>query len=236
MGRVTVRVSSLAVILVALIVAAVVIGRAFSGSSTSPGTGSGVAATHARVVPTFKGIELAGANNVIVRVGQKQSVTVHADDNLLARVTTQVRSGNLVIGQTPGNLSAKAPMSVVVSVPTLDAITLRGDGNISATQIDSPSLTITIPGSGTVHATGTTAHLTVTIGGSGAASLGGVTARDARAALSGDGTIMLTARHSLAATVSGSGAIFYGGNPPKVTQTVTGTGTIMPVPAGWRAA
>ena len=53
-------------------------------------------------------------------------------------------------------------------------------------------------------------------------------ARDAKAALSGDGSIMLTATHRLTATVSGSGTVLYRGNPPHVTQTVTGSGTTSP--------
>ena len=44
--------------------------------------------------------------------------------------------------------------------------------------------------------------------------------------MSGDGSIMLTATHSLTARVSGRGTVLYGGNPPNVTQTVTGSGTI----------
>jgi hypothetical protein len=67
----------------------------------------------------------------------------------------------------------------------------------------------------------------VTISGRGTALLRQLIARDANAALGGDGTIMLTTTHSLTARLSGSGAILYGGNPPHVTQRVTGTGTII---------
>ena len=42
----------------------------------------------------------------------------------------------------------------------------------------------------------------------------------------GDGSIMLTATRSLTATISGTGTVLYGGNPPRVTRTVTGSGTI----------
>lgn len=71
-------------------------------------------------------ISLAGATNVVVRVGARQSVIVQADNNLLGRVTTQVSSGSLVIGNTPGTLNARSPMFVAVSVPSLDALTVDG--------------------------------------------------------------------------------------------------------------
>ena len=226
------RLSRLPVALLALgvfLLIALLVDRIFFESSTSPeGAGSGVAATQSRSLPPFTGVELTGDNNVIVAVGAKQAVTVHADSNLLGRVTTRVRSGRLVIGTTPGNLSAKTPMFVAVSLPTLDGLSLQGDGNISATGIESRKLTVALPGTGNVEATGTTTTLDVTVGGEGTALLRGLIARNAKAVLSGDGTIMVTATDSLSARLSGTGAVLYGGNPSRVTQSVTGSGTISP--------
>lgn len=213
-------------LLIAILVALLVDRIFFHSSSTPAGTGSGVAATQARSVPLFTGVVLAGDNNVIVEVGASRSVIVHGDSNLLRRVTTRVRSGRLVIGTTPGNLSAKSPMFVTVSLPSLHGIRLQGDGNITVTGINSRTLTIALPGSGNINATGTTTKLGVTISGEGTALLRQLTARDAKAALSGDGSIMLTATHSLTARVSGSGTVLYGGNPPLVTQRLSGSGTI----------
>jgi hypothetical protein len=218
---------ALGVLLVVAIPVALLVDRIFFDSSSSPaGTGSGVAATQARSLPPFTRVDLAGANNVTVQVGARQSVIVHADSNLLRRVTTRVRSGRLVIATTPGNLSAQSPMFVAVSLPALDGLRLQGAGNILVTGINSESLTVTLPGSGNIEATGTTTKLDVTISGEGTAALRQLVARDAKAALSGDGSIMLTATHNLTATISGSGTIRYGGNPPHITQRVTGNGTI----------
>jgi Putative auto-transporter adhesin, head GIN domain len=140
------------------------------------------------------GAELAGYNNVIVQVGARQSVIVHADSNLLRRVNTRVRSGRLVIGTSPGNLNAKRPMFVTVSLPSIDRLRLQGAGNISVTGINSQKLTAALPGSGNIDATGTTTKLDVTISGEGTAQLRPLIARDAKAVLGGDGSIMLTAR------------------------------------------
>lgn len=215
------------VLLLLAILVALLVDRIFFHSSSRPaGTGSGVAATQARSLPPFTGVDLVGDNNVAVRVGARRSVIVHADSNLLRRVTTRVRSGRLVIGTSPGNLSSKSPMFVAVSLPSLDALRLGGDGNISATGINSRNLTVELPGSGNIDATGTTKILQVRISGEGTAALRQLIARDAKAALSGDGSIMLTATHNLTATVSGSGTVNYGGSPAHVTQTVTGSGTI----------
>lgn len=228
LGRLQPKLTALAALLVAAILIALLVDRILVGSSRPAGTGSGVAAKQARSVASFTGLDLTGDNNVIVHVGASRSVIVHADRNLLGRVTTQVRSGNLVIGTTPGNLSPKTPMFVSVSVPSVDALSLKGDGNITVTGINSRRLAVVLPGSGVIHATGTTTQLEVTISGEGTALLGQLVARDVKAALSGDGSITLAATHSLKANVSGTGTILYNGNPPHVTTSVSGSGTITP--------
>ena len=198
----------------------------FGGSSGSTTEGSGVPAMQARDVAPFDGVELAGVNNVVVRVGEKQSVVVRADDNLLGRITTEVRSGRLVISNTPGSFETKSPMSVEVTVPTISALTLTGSGNIVVDDIRSERLEVRLPGSGTVTGSGTATRLDVSVGGSGMVQVTRVVADDVRAVVSGSGSIFVTATKRLDASVSGSGAILYAGSPQDVTKDVTGTGAI----------
>jgi Putative auto-transporter adhesin, head GIN domain len=199
----------------------------FDDSSSATGVqGSGVAATETRDLPPFSSVELAGSNIVTIRGGE-QSVVVRADDNLVDRVTTAVRDGSLVIGNIPGSYTAKSPMSVTVSVPSLDALTLTGSGVVTVTDIQASSLTVRLPGSGVLRASGAATELDVTLGGSGDAQLEQLVAGDVRAVVSGSGRIVLTATESLDASVPGSGAIMYGGNPQEVTKSITGSGAII---------
>jgi hypothetical protein len=168
--------------------------------------GSGVAATQTRVLEAFSGVVLAGSNVVVVRVGGRQSVVVHADDNLLRYVTTTVQAGNLLIGNRSGSFSTKSPMLVEVNVPSLEALTLAG--------------------SGILRASGSAKRLDVSLSGSGDAQLGQLVARDVHAVVSGSGRIVVTATHSLEGLVPGSGAIFYGGDPAHVTTSITGSGVV----------
>jgi putative autotransporter adhesin-like protein len=180
-----------------------------STTSGSGVVGSVVAATQSRSVPPFSAIELSGSNNLIVNAsGERSSVVVHADSNLLSHVTSRVQGSTLVIGNTPGDFASKAPMSVEIAVPSLDQIVLSGSGNITAE--------------------GSTARLDVVLSGSGNLQLGGLAADEVRATLTGSGTIRVTASKSFAGTIGGSGTIFYGGNPPQVKTSVTGSGVILP--------
>lgn len=94
--------------------------------------------------------------------------------------------------------------------------------------IEAPGLTMTLPGSGAIYASGTVTRLDVTLDGSGLAQLTNLVARDVHAVVTGSGLIRVTATASLNAAVPGSGATFYGGSPPQVTSSVTGSGVVAP--------
>lgn len=215
----------LAVTVALLLAAAGVLLARTLHSSGSPVRGSGIAATQTRALPAFGKLDLAGSNNVIVTVGGRRSVVVHADKNLLRDVTTRVASGTLVIG-TVGSFTTKAPMSVVVTMPSLTSVDLSGSGTVSISGINAALLTVTLPGSGIVRASGTVRHLNVTLGGSGEALLTPLVADHVRAILAGSGLIQVTATTSLYAAVPGTGEISYAGNPAQLTTRITGTGAV----------
>jgi hypothetical protein len=215
--------AALAVVALALVLHAGV----FEGSTASGEIrGSGVAATQLRTVPSFDGVELGGSNKVVVSVGRKQTVAVHADDNLLGRVTTRVERGALVVGNKPGGFRTRSPMYVEVTTPSLRSLGLSGSGVLSAEGIRSPHVTVILPGSGVIRASGSTDGLDVALAGSGDVELEQLVARDVNAVVSGSGRVQVTATNRLDASVTGAGAIFYGGDPPHVIQSVSGVGAI----------
>jgi len=187
--------------------------------------GSGTAAKQARHVAAFSSVALAGSSDVIIHAGAAQSVVVHADDNLLGRVTTQVRAGTLVIGAR-GSFTTSSPMTVEVSVPSLQALALSGSGALTASNIQGPRMSVRLSGSGAVRASGTVTRLEVSVGGSGDAELGQLAARDVHAAVSGSGRIVTHVANTLQASVPGSGTIVYSGNPAHVTTSIIGSGAI----------
>jgi hypothetical protein len=211
-----------------LLVATGVALYAWRGNSTSTtGTqGSGVPAAEARHVPAFAAVDLAGANRVAVRVGGKRSVVVHADDNLVKLITTDVRSGVLVIEDTD-SFTTKSPMRVDVTVPTLATATLSGTGVLNVDAVNGERFTVRMPGTGVLRASGAVDRLDATLGGSGDMQLENLIARDAKVRVPGSGRLQVYATEILRATVSGSGAIFYRGSPSSVTQSITGSGTII---------
>jgi hypothetical protein len=219
-------VAILAFLLGGLVVALLYHFDVFGNSDSSGSEGSGVPAAQTREVAAFNSVELAGANNVVIRVGEKRSVVVKADDNLLNRVTTNVNSGRLVIGNAAGSLTSKSPMSVEVNVPSLNALALTGSGNILVSDIKTESLTVTLSGSGNLLGSGTATSLDISVSGTGNARFTQLPANNVHAVVSGSGAIFVTATKSLDASIPGSGTIIYRGNPQQVTKSVTGPGAI----------
>jgi hypothetical protein len=186
--------------------------------------GSGLATTEYRELAPFAAVELAGANTVTVRVGLAQSVAVTGDDNLVEHVTTTVRSGSLFIADY-GTFTTEAPMTVAVSVPSLDRVTLSGSGTVTVEGVKSTDFTADLSGTGTLEVSGSVDRVTAVLSGLGTVALRGLVAHDAIARLEGTGDVSVHATSALVATLTGTGSIAYSGSP-SVTAHNTGTGSI----------
>ena len=219
------RFGLIGVVAVAAVVAIFVIVEAAVRNAGDSTRGSGVAVTEYRQLAPFGTVELAGTNTVIVHVGGAQAVAVTADDNLVHQVSTTVQSGNLVIADH-GSFTTKTPMTVTVSVPSLNGVTLSGDGTMSVDGVTANDFVATLSGTGTLTASGATDRLTAMLAADGTIQLQDLPARDVTARLDGTGTINVHATSTLDATLTGTGSIVYTGSP-SVTTHNTGTGTII---------
>jgi hypothetical protein len=195
-----------------------------SGSQTR--VGSGVPAAQYRQVPPFSRVELAGTNNVTVRVGAARGVVVRADENLLDRVTTGVRAGKLTIGDL-GSFTARSPMTVEIGTPSLEAVALTGDGIVSVSGAGGRRFSAQLTGTGLVQVSGAVDRLDARLDGTGNLELGDLPARDVEAVVHGTGRVIVRPSRTLDASVPGTGSIVYRGHPAKVTTNITGSGAVV---------
>jgi hypothetical protein len=138
---------------------------------------------------------------------------------------TDVRSGELRVDDR-GSFTTSAPMSVEVTVPSLDGMRLSGTGEVRIDGVRGKEFMVRMPGSGTLTANGAVARLDASLGGLGEVDLRSLAADEVVAGLAGSGRILVNASHSLDASVAGVGSILYAGHPGSVTRTITGVGTI----------
>jgi hypothetical protein len=189
--------------------------------------GSGVIKTETRTVAPFTAIRLdAPADLVIDRTGT-QSLSLTADDNLLALFTSEVKDGTLYLAVAK-NTSFQAK-SVVFHVTAADlrGIEIRGSGDVKADHLDGPSLMLTIAGSGDAQLAGRVDDFTLSIKGSGDVDAGGLAAKRVKVVMNGSGDAIVDASDTLDVQMSGSGDLRYRGSP-KLTRNVHGSGSISP--------
>lgn len=208
--------------------AAAALGWVLTREDSAPATGSegsGVAVAETRDVGPFRDVVLSGANQVSIGVGGEQLVVVRGDDNLVGLVSTEVQSGALVVDET-GNFETVTPMSVEITVPSLDEVRLSGSGTIRIDGHELDSLAVALPGSGRIVGAGAVETLIVEISGSGEVDLGELVARDATVDLSGSGSVLLHVTGALAVEISGTGSVTYTGDPDRVDRDISGTGSV----------
>ncbi len=187
--------------------------------------GSGKRISVSRDVPAFTAIDLRDASDLELTIGTETRVTVEADDNLIGRVVTEVDGDTLIVRSEGGYSMRKSP-KIIVTVPSLAALTIHGSGDADLHGLANEQLKLAIHGSGDIEADGRADQLSVSINGSGDAELSQLIAKTVHASINGSGDIAVEARESLDAVVNGSGDVSYSGHPAKLSKRVNGSGEI----------
>jgi hypothetical protein len=102
---------------------------------------------------------------------------------------------------------------------------LSGSGNINL-EFDADTIETKLSGSGDFILKGTTNKLISKTSGSGNVSSNNLIAKEVECGISGSGNMKVFCTENLKARISGSGDIFYYGNPKTRDTKVSGSGTI----------
>jgi len=113
----------------------------------------------------------------------------------------------------------------VLYADTFEA-SVAGSGDMRLEVAITSHLDAVVSGSGELVLRGAADHVDITVSGSGVANLRGVSTQNAVVTVAGSGEANVYASAHLDARVSGSGDVFYYGDPPNVTRTITGSGSI----------
>ncbi len=208
--------------------------------------GSGRMIQEKRDVRGFDRIRLEGMGEMNLRPGDRESLSIEAEDNILPRIQSVVEGGTLVVRIERGvNVSPTIGIRYGVTFKELSSLELSGSGKILAAPIRSREFSIHLPGSGEIRLDDLTADaLTASISGSGSIHVPGrvtsqsirisgsgdydgqnLQSRSADVSVSGSGDSTVWVQEDLSASISGSGKIDYYGNP-KISQHISGSGRV----------
>jgi Putative auto-transporter adhesin, head GIN domain len=205
----------------------VMIATAAMLTACSVTTGSGNVVSESRTVSGFTKIDLSGAGDVIIEQNGTEALTIEAEDNLIPKLTSEVVNGTLRLGEKSNlTIHLTKPVTYRVSMKDVSGLMISGSGTVTASTITAPSLAVDLSGSGKITVGGTVDQQDLAISGSGEYQAKDLQTKNASVEISGSGNATVTVNDKLDAQISGSGQLTYYGNPPQVTQEVSGSGRV----------
>lgn len=186
--------------------------------------GSGILKDETRDIQNFTEAEISGAYEVYIKCGEKPSLEMTGDDNIISLIHTDVSDGKLSIW-TDRNISIRRKIKIKITTKTLEALELSGASRVKLTKVDCDRLHLDISGAVTLITSGKTDMLDLNISGASNADTKRLLANDVHVDLSGASHANVYAKDLLKAQVSGVSNIKYFGDP-KVVRKISGLGSI----------
>jgi hypothetical protein len=201
-----------------------------------------------RTPGSFTKIENHGSWDVEITKGSKDEIRLESSSFDLSKVITDVNRGKLEIKLEKGNYR-NVDLKVFITVRELESVGsggsgdimirsdfgaddfglgLSGSGSITAKNINARKLSVGMSGSGKVKIEGGQAE-EANIGQSGSGNFEGInfTAGSVKIGKSGSGTTAISVVESLTVGASGSGNVYYRGNPEKQSIGVSGSSKVI---------
>ena len=200
---------------------------ALAATATGCTRGSGTPAQQEREVAGFSRVDVGGAFEVDIDVGPDFRVVVHADDNLVERVITDVDGDTLKI-HLDGSATTRSPLRAEISMPALAGVDVSGATRADVEGVASASIDLDASGASHLAVRGKATH--VEIDGSGAAKIDArsLEAGSVKINASGATKASVTATEAIEADASGSSEVRYFGNPTSVGKETSGASSIEP--------
>jgi hypothetical protein len=213
------------------------------------------ARTETREVSGFDRVALAGFGDLVITQGEEESLTIEASPEILDRIKTEVKDGQLTIrfsrnwldwigeALATGFAGMRVRYDLKVKELTALAITgagrvqvanleadhvaleLRGAGQLSVESLDAKRLEIELSGAGQIKVEGRVTEQTINMTGAGSYDAPNLESQRAKATLTGLGGATVWVVEDLEATIRSVGNVSYYG-APKVSKRITGLGSL----------
>ena len=210
-------------------------------------SGNGNVIKEERKLPDFQALKASGSIDVEIIPAEAFSVVVENDENLLDYVITEVKGGVLNVYYKNG-MYLNGHAKVYISAPSLNEITSSGSADIDIREtlqndkqirvrssgsgdisgnVEAPAINILTSGSGDIKLSGKTREFTSESSGSGDVNCENLKSEKAEVKISGSSDVKVFASVGLKVSISGSGDVFYSGNPPNPEIRTSGSGEAM---------
>lgn len=200
-----------------------------------------------RDLDPFVNVAVIGAFLTSIDQTQSHSVDLFAESNIVPIIRTDVGNEQLRVIVQDGNCyNTNLPVEIHIHSPDYEIIQSDGSGDISLNNLDLDELTFNLNGSGNANAILDIQNFTLSNTGSGNATIVGNGNRgdyvnsgsgniyasnyfqeSAYLVSSGSGDVHIYATETLDVVLTGSGNVYYKGNPANINQNITGSGQLI---------
>lgn len=208
--------------------------------------GEGPLVSETRDVDNFSGVDVALSGDVLVKAGSEFKVEVTAEESILPYLVTRVESDSSLHVYFSRNVKDVDGLEITVTMPELTLLRLSGsgqvltqgvfDGNvidlelagsgeIRSADLQYDNIGVQVSGSGKIDLNGACDEFYGQISGSGEVDALNCPVREAGFQVSGSGSAKVDVSEFLKARISGSGDIFYRGNP-QIDSEISGSGKL----------
>ena len=113
--------------------------------------GSGNIQTESRYISGVQSVDLNGIGSLVIVQGEKESLEITTDDNLLEYIQSDVSGKNLQLGtQDYVNLRPTDDVVYHLTVTELDSVKTSGMGNVQILSLETGDLQLEISGTGNI--------------------------------------------------------------------------------------
>jgi len=196
-------------------------------------------------IPNVKELLLKGSGDVYITKGEKPSLFIETDENILSLLDTKTTENKITLDTKESISPTKLIYWITVSnleelnvdgsgdikvnegfVSNNFKIAINGSGDIIIKDLNTESLSIIIYGSGDVKISGNGNTSNMEIEGSGDLIMNEFISKRVTAIIDGSGDIKINVLDYLKAIINGSGSIGYIGNAPTIETKINGSGDI----------
>lgn len=209
-----------------------------------------IAQKEKRQVDGFDEVSMGISGDLHLKQGSTTSLELEGDSDDLEDVVTEVKNGTLVIKykNNKGWSFGRDRVTIYLTMPEVSSVSLGGSGKIIGEntiesddlylsvsgsgkielKLEVDDLTQKISGSGNIEVSGSADRAEISISGSGNLDALDLEVDEYEVKISGSGKCKINVGDSLEANISGSGSVYYKGDPDRIRSNVSGSGKVKP--------
>lgn len=167
----------------------------------------------------FDAIEISGAYELDVIVGEDFSIELSGPSDEMARVEATIRNGALVLGSKKRiQRGDHKGVGAVVTMPALNRISVSGVADADISGVKAKEFKLDLAGVGEVNVAGWCENLVARVSGVGEVDAQSLQCKSVDVRVAGIGEARVYASESVSAEVSGMGGIMVYGSPKSVDK------------------